>query len=142
MKVFAALLDRLVYTPARNGKLALMAHYFRSVPDPDRGWGLAALTGGLSLDFAKPALIRNLIAARTDPTLFALSYDYVGDLAETVALLGPDGAGHGPAPRLSEVVDGLQRTSKAETPRRIADWLDRLDATGRFALLKQIGRGH
>jgi len=34
MKAFAALLDRLVYTPSRNAKLALMGHYFRTVPDP------------------------------------------------------------------------------------------------------------
>ena len=141
MKVFASLLDRLVYTPARNGKLALMAHYLRTVPDPDRGWGLAALTGELSLDFAKPALIRNLITDRTDPTLFALSYDYVGDLAETCALLWPEGAGGGPAPRLSEIVETLQRTSKAETPRRIAAWLDRLDATGRYGFLKLLTGG-
>ena len=141
MNVFASLLDRLVYTPARNGKLALMAHYLRTVPDPDRGWGLAALTGELSLDFAKPALIRNLITDRTDPTLFALSYDYVGDLAETCALLWPESAGGGPAPRLCEIVETLQRTSKAETPRRIAAWLDRLDATGRYGFLKLLTGG-
>jgi DNA ligase-1 len=141
MKTFAALLDRLVYTPARNGKLALMAHYFRTVPDPDRGWGLAALTSELSLDFAKPALIRNLIADRTDPTLLALSYDYIGDFAETASLLWPDAGGGGPAPRLSEIVETLQRTSKAETPRRLAGWLDRLDATGRYGLLKLLTGG-
>jgi DNA ligase 1 len=138
MKAFAALLDRLVYTPSRNAKLALMGHYFRTVPDPDRGWGMAALTGEIALDFAKPALIRGLIAARTDPTLFALSYDYVGDLAETCALLWPDAEGGGPAPGLGEVIETLRRTSKAETPRRIAGWLDRLDATGRWALLKTM----
>jgi DNA ligase-1 len=141
MKVFAALLDRLVYTPARNGKLALMANYFRAVPDPDRGWGLATLTSELSLDFAKPALIRNLIADRTDPTLLALSYDYIGDFAETAALLWPQAGGGGPAPRLSEIVETLQRTSKAETARRLAGWLDRIDATGRYGLLKLLTGG-
>ncbi len=141
MKRFAALLDRLVYTPARNGKLALMADYFRTVPDPDRGWGLAALTGEVTLDYAKPALVRNLTVDRTDPTLFALSYDYVGDLAETCALLWPDNAGEGPAPRLTEILETLQRTSKAETPRRMAGWLDRLDATGRYGFLKLLTGG-
>ena len=47
MKAFAKLLDRLTYTPARNGKLTLMRNYFRSAPDPDRGYALAALTDGL-----------------------------------------------------------------------------------------------
>src|SRR3954465_5349995 len=89
MNRFAELLDRLAYEPGRNNKLRLITGYFREVPDPDRGYALAALTGALSFKHAKPGLIRDLIAARTDPTLFAISYDYVGDLSETVALMWP-----------------------------------------------------
>src|ERR1022692_2487876 len=89
MNRFAELLDRLAYEPGRNNKLRLLTAYFRSVEDPDRGYALAALTGALSFKHAKPGLIRDLIAARTDPVLFALSYDYVGDLSETVALMWP-----------------------------------------------------
>ncbi len=89
MNRFAELLDRLAYEPGRNNKLRLIVNYFREVEDPDRGYALAALTGALSFKHAKPALIRDLIAARTDPVLFALSYDYVGDLSETVALMWP-----------------------------------------------------
>jgi DNA ligase 1 len=86
---FAELLDRLTYEPARNAKLRLMTDYFRSTPDPERGWALAALTGELTFPYAKSGLIRNLIGERTDPLLFELSYDYVGDLSETVALMWP-----------------------------------------------------
>src|ERR1700683_2052914 len=89
MNRFAELLDRLTYEPARNSKLRLMTEYFRSTSDPERGWALAALTAALSFQHAKPGLIRNLIAERTDPVLFELSYDYVGDLSETVALMWP-----------------------------------------------------
>ena len=89
MNRFAELLDRLTYEPARNAKLRLMTDYFRSTPDPERGWALAALTGALNFPHAKPGLIRSLIAERTDPVLFELSYDYVGDLSETVALMWP-----------------------------------------------------
>ena len=91
MNRFAELLDRLAYEPGRNNKLKLITAYFRDVEDPDRGYALAALTGALSFKHAKPGLIRDLIAARTDPALFALSYDYVGDLSETVALMWPKG---------------------------------------------------
>ena len=90
VKPFAELLDRLLYTPQRNAKVALLVDYFRRVPDPDRGWGLSALTGNLSFAHAKPALIRELVASRTDPILFGWSYDFVGDLAETAALLWPE----------------------------------------------------
>src|ERR1041384_2703905 len=91
MNRFAELLDRLAYEPGRNNKLRLITAYFRDTPDPDRGYALAALTGALSFKHAKPGLIRDLIAERTDPVLFGLSYDYVGDLSETVALMWPKG---------------------------------------------------
>src|SRR6476660_440193 len=91
MNRFAELLDRLAYEPGRNNKLRLITAYFRDTPDPDRGYALAALTGALSFKHAKPGLIRDLITDRTDPVLFGLSYDYVGDLSETVALMWPKG---------------------------------------------------
>ncbi len=92
MNRFAELLDRLAYEPGRNNKLRLITAYFRETADPDRGYALAALTGALSFKHAKAGLIRDLIADRTDPVLFGLSYDYVGDLSETVALMWPKAA--------------------------------------------------
>ncbi|MEA2937811.1 MAG: ligase 1, partial [Alphaproteobacteria bacterium] len=97
MNRFAELLDRLAYEPSRNNKLRLMTDYFRSTPDPERGYALAALTGALSFQHAKPGMIRTLIAERTDPVLFELSHDYVGDLSETVALMWP-GPGRAASP--------------------------------------------
>jgi ATP-dependent DNA ligase len=189
MNRFAELLDRLAYEPGRNNKLRLISAYFREVEDPDRGYALAALTGALSFKHAKPGLIRDLIAARADPVLFALSYDYVGDLSETVALMWPkassplpprsggEGSGVGglsagtaasviaaapptpdpsppraarveggemsghnnpPPPTLTEVVTTLRTLGKTELPRQIARWLDELDETGRWALLKLV----
>src|SRR6202035_5059396 len=145
MNRFAELLDRLAYEPGRNNKLRLLTAYFREVEDPDRGYALAALTGALSFKHAKPGLIRDLIAARTDPMLFALSYDYVGDLSETVALMWPvrdqksvirGQDAHGPT--LSEVVTTLASLGKTELPAQLAQWLDDLDEVGRWALLKLV----
>src|SRR5262249_33938895 len=143
MNRFAELLDRLAYEPARNAKLTLLADYFRSTPDPDRGYALAAMTGALSFKHAKPNLIRTLIAERTDPVLFELSYDYVGDLSETVALMWPAGPHKAAeaAPSLSTVVQTLATLGKTELPRRLAAWLDQLDETGRWALLKLVTGG-
>lgn len=138
MNRFASLIDRLGYEARRNAKLRLLTDYFRETPDPERGWALAALTGALSFRHAKPGLIKGLIQERTDPTLFALSYDYVGDLAETVALMWPAEPAPADAPRLSEVVAGLHETTKVDLPRRLARWLDSLDEIGRWALLKLI----
>ncbi|KQO44941.1 cisplatin damage response ATP-dependent DNA ligase [Methylobacterium sp. Leaf85] len=209
MNDFAHLLDRLAYEPRRNAKLRLLQDYFAHAPDPERGWALAAMTGNLSFREAKPAMIRGLVEARVDPVLFALSHNYVGDLAETTALIwpvsaasplpagrgegrddlgvgaaSPEGEGEGvspdeappaspPHPRLpprsaddevgralspragrgvgpghnnppphiptlAEVVDTLRTTKKSDLPAHIADWLDALDETGRWALLKLI----
>src|SRR6185295_15317779 len=90
MQRFAALLDRLILTPQRNAKLRLLKDYFRTTPDPDRGYALAALTGNLDIPSVKPAMLRGLIAERIDEVLFHYSYDYVGDLAETIALVWPE----------------------------------------------------
>jgi DNA ligase-1 len=75
MLAFAALLERLAFTQGRNDKLALVRRYFATQPDPDRGIGLAAITGELAFSRAKPSLIRDLAAERTDPVLFGWSYD-------------------------------------------------------------------
>src|SRR5262252_770286 len=142
MNRFAALLDRLAYEPGRNAKLRLLTEYFRTTPDPERGYALAALTDALSFRHAKPGLIRALIAERTDPALFALSYDYVGDLSETVALMWPVREGREKkAPTLSDVVETLSTLGKTQLPAQIARWLGGLDETGRWALLKLVTGG-
>jgi DNA ligase-1 len=138
MRRFADLLERLVLTPSRNTKIALLGDYFASEPDPDRGIGLAAITGELAFTAAKPGLIRELAAARTDPVLFGWSYDYVGDLAETVALIWPAAPTDADSPTLAEVVEALELAAKPELPRIVAGWLDAADASERFALLKLI----
>ena len=135
---FAALLNGLIYSSARNAKIRLLEDYFRNTPDPDRGWGLAALTRELDFPQVKPALIRDLVNARVDPVLFAYSYDYVGDLAETVALIWPDQSKVEAPPSLTEIVDTLRLISKPDAPPLIATWLDGFDPATRWAFLKLI----
>jgi DNA ligase-1 len=141
MIAFAELLERLVFTPSRNAKVALLRRYFATQPDPDRGVGLAAITGELSFTAAKPGLIRELAATHTDPVLFAWSYDYVGDLAETVALMWPGSPTNAAPPRLAEVVEALESAPKAALPGIVTNWLDASDASVRLALLKLITGG-
>ncbi len=207
MEDFAALLDRLILTPSRNAKLTLLTDYFRRTPDPDRGFALAALTGELDMPAVKPAMLRALVAERIDPVLFAYSYDYVGDLAETIALVWEQGEARAPSrsaavkapspssagedkapspaeegeglpqagidsqtaeaekpsslagegwvgdfpapahghnhntPSLAAIVETLQASSRSEGPRRVAAFLDGLDAAGRWALLKLVTGG-
>ena len=141
MEAFANLLERLLLTPSRNGKLALMANYFATVPDPERGWALAALTNEIDLPGVKAGLVRRLVESKVDHELFRLSYDYVGDLADTVSLIWPAEHGANYVPTLSEVVESLSDATKSEGERLIEGWLNALDARGRWALLKLVTGG-
>ncbi|WP_293452858.1 cisplatin damage response ATP-dependent DNA ligase [Phenylobacterium sp.] len=139
MRAFAEMLDRLALTPSRNAKLTLVRDYLAETPDPDRGWALAALTGELSFDAAKPAFIRKAVESRMDPQLFWWSYDYVGDLAEAVSLVWPARPGANREPGLAEVIEGLRSATRAEAQGRIEAWLDALpQARERWALLKLV----
>ena len=137
MRAFADLLDRLIYTRSRNTKLRLIGDYLKSTSDPDRGWALAALTGGLDLPAVKPALVRALVEDRVDPVLYRMSRDYVGDSAETVALLWPERPVSGEVDlSLGAIVERLASLSRSDAPAVLADYLDRLSPDERFALLK------
>ncbi len=134
---FAALVDALVYTRSRNEKLRLIARYLQATPDPDRGWALAALTEGLSFSAVKGGTIRTLMAERVDPVLWALSRDFVGDTAETASLLWPQPETDAmPPPSVSEAVDLLSRMTRMTVMSELPRLLDRLDADGRYALIK------
>jgi DNA ligase-1 len=139
MEPFALLLDTLSTTPSRNGKLALLTEYFRSAPDPDRGFALAALTDGLFPRLPLRRSLATLLETRVDPVLYTLSRDYVGDTAETVALMWPEPDVREPAPRLSEVVAALATAPPTEVAPILGGFLDRLDVRGRWALLKLVG---
>ncbi|MEM1037341.1 MAG: cisplatin damage response ATP-dependent DNA ligase [Pseudomonadota bacterium] len=141
MDAFANLLERLLLTPSRNGKLALMQNHFATQPDPERGWTLAVLTGELDLPGVKAGLIRRLVESKVDHELFRLSYDYVGDLAETVSLIWPAEHGANYVPPLSEIIGELSGATKAQGERLIEGWLNALDARGRWALLKLVTGG-
>jgi len=141
MRDFSQLLDGLVYTRSRNAKLKLIGDYLKRTPDPDRGYALAALTGELDIKAVKPALIRAITEERVDPVLFHMSRDYVGDTAETVSLLWPKRTAQ-PADiddgtlRIANVVERLAGLGRSEAPAALAEMLDHLDASGRYALLK------
>ncbi len=140
MRAFSQLLDDLAFTRSRNTKLKLIGDYLKETPDPDRGVALAALTGSLSIPAVKGAAVRAVAEERVDPALLYMSRDYVGDMAETVSLLWPTPGGE---PELddgtisiSDAVDRLAGAGKVNAPRVLAEMLDHLDSSGRFALLK------
>ena len=141
MKSFSELLDSLLYTSSRNAKLVLLTDYLKKTPDPDRGIALAALTGNLNLPNVTPTTIRKLISSKVDPILFSWSYDFVGDLAETTALMWPSASRDLEWPSLGDIYSKIMSSRKTELPKLISSWLDGMDETGRWALLKLMGGG-
>ena len=137
MRDFAALLEHLIFSPRRQVKLTYLSDWLKSTPDPDRGYGLAALTGELRFKSVKAGLVRDLASQIIDPELFAYSYDFVGDLAETAALLWPERERvNTPSLNLSEVVYALQSAKRADAPELVRDWLYQMPEAERWALLK------
>jgi DNA ligase 1 len=136
VKAFAELLDLLALTPSRNRKIEALKSYFSQTPDPDRGYALAILTGALSFKNVKPALLRDVVTREVDPALFAMSYDYVGDLGETIALIWPHQAVDEPLPSLTETIELFNATSKSDLPRLIGALLTRAAIHERWALVK------
>ena len=149
MKPFADLLERLLFAPQRNAKLTHLGAWLKSAPPEDRGWGVAALNADLDLGRVKSSMVRRLATGLMDEEIFAQSYDFVGDLAETVALIWPQGDApeketslqnyHGPS--LHEIVTSLQDAKLDDAEVMIKSWLDDLDVTGRWGLMKLITGG-
>ena len=144
MKRFAVLLETLILTPSRNAKIDAMARYFSETPDPDRGYALAAITRDLTLKNLKASRLRALVTGRVDPDLFAMSYDYVGDMAETIALIWPEDANLRAAnnlPGLADFIAAIETCPRHDINDLVAQWLDQATANERWAMIKMATGG-
>lgn len=146
MKAFARLFNELDASTATGAKVDALKRYFAAASPADAAWATYFLAGGKPRQVVPTAVLRALACERAGiaPWLFEESYQAVGDLAETIALVLP------PAPALSDVglaewveqrllpLRGTEPIAQAE---RIARYWDELDTTGRFLLTKLIGGG-
>jgi len=146
MKRFIALYAALDETTSTNRKVQALVAYFRAAPPADAAWALFFLSGR---KLRQPLPARKLAdwagaLAGIPPWLFAESYDAVGDLAETIALLLPDQA-H-PTEENDQSLEWWVRerlvplrTADEATRRAVmADAWAALDTPGRFVLNKLI----
>ena len=141
MEAFSNLLEQLYYTAGTKAKAQLIADYIANTPDPDRGWAIAAMAGTLRFDFFKRNTVKKLITEHTDPALFAMSYDYVGEVSETVAHLWPHSEPTDSLPSLTEVVETFASVSKQKVSDTLAHYLTIMTPAQRWALLKLGTRG-
>ena len=143
MNRFAELLDRLVLTPSRNGKLTLLADYFRDVHDPDRGLcacgdhrrsrhrrgeaGHAARAGRRAHGSGAVRLFLRL-CRRSRRDRFA-------------GLAGTRARAPITRRRLAEVVEKLQSASRSDGPAVLAACSTSAGISARFAIIKLVTGG-
>ncbi len=140
MKRFSQLLNKLYFTYGNLDKMSLIMDYLSTTPDPDRGYALAIIANTLEFPTFKSSIIKELMQNTIDPILFGLSYDYVGDLSETIALIWPDPVEEQQLPTLSEIIHIFNTIPNHDIKECLSDLLNKSNSTERWALLK-LGTG-
>ena len=79
MRGFSELIDKLLLTSSRNRKIDILCDYFKSTPDPDRGFALAIITNSLELKNIPISKIKEIVRENVDEELFASRYSDILD---------------------------------------------------------------
>jgi len=144
MEAFARLYAELDATTSTHAKLAALDAYFRGADAADAAWAAYFLAGGRPRQLVPVRVLRDVaVAAAGLPRwLFDECYDAVGDFAETVAHVLPPPSrtsDAGLADWMSVRVLPLRGVDPETIADRLRGYLDELDASGRFLLLKLLG---
>lgn len=143
MKAFAELYARLDATTSSNAKLQAMQEYFAEAPPADAAWAVYFLAGGRPRQIVPTRVLRELATqlAGLSDWLFEESYQAVGDLAETIALLLPDSqhvSDQGLAWWLEEQLLPLRGLPPAELAERLPPLWAQLDRESLMVSLKLL----
>ncbi|WP_374668603.1 ATP-dependent DNA ligase [Ramlibacter sp.] len=146
MKRFARLLSELDATTATQAKVDALVRYFAEAPPDDAAWAVYFLAGGKPRQVVKTAVMAREAAAAAGLAswLFDECYQAVGDLAETIALVLPDGEAGGDmglAQWMHERLLPLRGQEEDAVARALRGYWRELDAQGRFLLVKLVGGG-
>lgn len=146
MKRFALLYAELDASTSVRAKLDAMQRYFADAPAADAAWAAYFLAGGKPRQTVGSRALREfaLTASGLPAWLFEESYQAVGDLAETIALLLPPPSRRtdvGLAQWMTDRLLPLRLQSPAAAVTALRDFVDELDAAERFVLIKLIGGG-
>ncbi|MGE5864183.1 MAG: ATP-dependent DNA ligase, partial [Rhizobacter sp.] len=146
MKAFAQLFAELDATTSTRAKTEALVGYFKSAPAADAAWALYMLAGGKPRQTVPTALLRSTARemAGIPEWLFDESYNIVGDLAETVALVLPPPGEAVEVPLhvwMQERLIALRGQTPEATAHALRTYWNELDTAGRFILTKLIGGG-
>jgi DNA ligase 1 len=146
MKAFAELFEALDDARSTNTKVAIMAAYFMSAPSANAAWAVYFLAGGKPKQLVSTKLLREALLNHCDVPewLFEESYEAVGDLSETIALMLPapqDTVDIALAVLMTDHLLPLRSRDSEVVKRKLGQlWLG-FDSTQRFLLNKIITGG-
>ena len=145
MKRFAQLFRQLDQTTKTNAKIKALTDYFSMAPDTDKMWVIALFSHRRPRRTVKTTLLRIWAAeyAEIPEWLFLESYDMVGDLAETIALVIPEPQSQNKW-TLSEAIQEIQQLkdeSEENKKERILDAWKSMTKDERFLFNKLITGG-
>jgi len=146
MRAFARLYAELDASTSARHKVEALARYLRGAPDEDAAWAVYFLAGGKPRQVIRSRVLREAAAqaAGVPDWLFDESYQAVGDLAETIALLLPAPAEPdttGLARWMDERLLPLRALPPEDARTRLLQAWSLLDAPGRFLMNKLITGG-
>jgi DNA ligase-1 len=146
MRRFARLYAELDASTSTDAKVASLVRYLAEAPPEDAAWGVYFLAGGRPRQAVPTALLRAAAVrlAGVPEWLFEESYQAVGDLAETIALVLPAPSRRsdlGLAHWITERLLPLRGAPADQQAAALADWFDEVPPDERFLLIKLIGGG-
>ena len=143
MKKFSSLLENIIFSPSRTKKIKLIVDYFQSTSDPDRGYALAILTSNLKLFKIKNNEIKKIVYSKVDEQLFNISYDYIGDTAETISLIWRNNkiSKNFTCPNLNHLIQKIKKCKKEDLEIYITNLLDGFNPKERWTLIKILTGG-
>ena len=146
MKQFSRLFAELDATTSTNAKVDALRRYFGEASPADAAWAVYFLSGGKPRQVVSMNSLALLACelAGIEWWLFDECYQAVGDLAETIAHILPQGtqtSDVGLADWVEQRLLPLRGLSEPEIASRVQSYWSELDATGRFLLSKLVGGG-
>ena len=130
MRRFAALFESLDSTTSTRAKIDAMRMYFEAADPADAAWAIYVLMGRRAKRSVGPALLRAWLReeAQLPGWLIDETYESVGDLAETIALLVPNDRPATSAPAISLTewltsrIQPLAQKDEAQKRRTVVGW--------------------
>ena len=146
MQDFARLYAQLDATTSTSAKVDAMVGYLAQADARDAAWAVYFLAGGKPRQVVPMSQLAQAAAreAGLAPWLFEESYQAVGDLAETIALVLPPGEARmdlGLADWMEQRLLPLRGQPPEAVSQQVGRWWQELDFLGRFLLAKLVGGG-